>query len=193
MRWWVFLLCAIVAVGLDSGLMGVFTLRGLGYATPSVSACLLAFIALQARPRTALWVAWAIGCMLDLSPSSGSGAGAIAIVGPRALGAVAAAQVVLLLRPVVFRRRVITVAVVSGLAAICLGLGAATVETIRWWMPWTHALAPPPAGPRLVTIAFSGIYTMLIGVPIAGLLLGSARLWRFDAPAGRLDYAASRR
>jgi len=187
----VFLILAVLAVGLDSGLMGVFTLRGLGYATPSASACLITFVALQARPRTVLWAAWVIGFMLDLSPSGGTGAGAI--VGPRALGAVAAAQVVLLLRPVVFRRRVITVAVVSGLAAICLGLVAATIETLRWWMPWTHALAPPPAGPRLVTIGFSGLYTMLLGLPIGAMLLGTSRLWRFDAPAGRLDYAGSRR
>ena len=60
-------------------------------------------------------------------------------------------------------------------------------------MPWTHALAPPPAGPRLVTIGFSGLYTMLLGLPIGAMLLGTSRLWRFDAPAGRLDYAGSRR
>ncbi|MDP7028751.1 MAG: hypothetical protein QF733_00850 [Phycisphaerales bacterium] len=193
MRWWVLLVLAIIAVGLDSGLMGVFTLRGLGHATPSASACLITFVALQARPRAALWAAWVIGCMLDLSPSSGGGVGTVAIVGPNALGAVAATQVVLLLRPVVFRRRVITMAVVSGLAAICLGLGAATVETVRWWMPWTHALAPPPAGPQVVTIGFSGLYTMLVGLPIGAMLLGTSRFWRFDAPAGQLDYAGARR
>ena len=193
MRWWVFLIMAIVAVGLDSGLVGVFTLRGLGYATPSIAACLLGFIALQARPRTVLWAAWIIGIMLDLSPGSAGAAGGIPVIGPKTISAIAAAQVVLLLRPVVFRRRIVTIAVIGGVVGVCVGLGSAAVETVRWWMPWTHALAPPPASTRLTTIGFSAIYTILIGLPIAGLLIGTSGWWRFGAAPGRLDYAASRR
>ena len=102
MRWWVFLITAVVAVGLDTGLTGVFTLRGLGHATPSISACLLGFLALQARPRTVLWSAWVLGMMMDVSPGSAGAAGTVAVIGPRTLGAIASAQVVLLLRPVVF-------------------------------------------------------------------------------------------
>jgi len=86
-----------------------------------------------------------------------------------------------------------TVAVVAGLVSVCIGLGSAAVETVRWWMPWTHALAPPPAGDRLATIGFSGIYTMLIGLPIGAILLGTSGWWRFDAAPGRLDYAGARR
>ncbi len=193
MRWWVFLITAVVAVGLDTGLTGVFTLRGLGHATPSISACLLGFLALQARPRTVLWSAWVLGMMMDVSPGSAGAAGTVAVIGPRTLGAIASAQVVLLLRPVVFRRRIMTVAVVAGLVSVCIGLGSAAVETVRWWMPWTHALAPPPAGDRLATIGFSGIYTMLIGLPIGAILLGTSGWWRFDAAPGRLDYAGARR
>jgi len=193
MRWWVFLIMAIVAVGLDTGLVGVFTLRGVGHATPSVAACLVAFIALQARPRGALWAAFVIGLMLDLSPGSAGAAGSVPILGPRTLGCIAAVYMILLLRPVMFRRRVVTVAVIAGIAAACIGLGSASVETIRWWAPWTHALAPPPAGGRLVTIAASAGYTVLLGIPIAAMLLGTNRWWRFAAAPGRLDYAASRR
>ena len=193
MRWWVFLIMAVIAVGLDTGLVGVFTLRGLGHATPSVVACLLAFFALQARPRAALWAAFVIGLMLDLSPGSASAAGGVPLIGPRTLGCIAAAWMVLLLRPVVFRRRVVTVAVIAGLTAACIGLGSAAVETIRWWAPWTHALAPPPTGVRLLTIAASAVYTALLGIPIGAILLGTNRWWRFGAAPGRLDYAASRR
>ena len=187
------LVMAIIAVGLDTGLVGVFTLRGVGHATPSIAACLLGFVALQARPRAALWAAFVIGLMLDLSPGSAGAAGGIPIIGPRTLGCIAAAQVVLLLRGVVFRRRVVTVAVIAGVAAACIGLGSASVETIRWWVPWTHALAPPPAGARLLTIGGSALYTVLLGIPVAVVLLGTNRWWRFGAAPGRLDYAASRR
>ena len=38
MRWWVVLIMVIIAVGLDTGLAGVFTIRGIGHATPSFSA-----------------------------------------------------------------------------------------------------------------------------------------------------------
>jgi cell shape-determining protein MreD len=193
MRWWILLIMAIIAVGLDTGLVGVFTLRGLGHATPSIAACLLGFVALQARPRAALWAAFVIGLMLDLSPGSSGAAGGVPIIGPRTLGSIAAAQVVLLLRPVVFRRRVVTVAVIAGVAAACIGLGSASVETIRWWAPWTHALAPPPAGARMLTIAGSSVYTVLLGIPVGAILLGTNRWWRFGAAPGRLDYAASRR
>ncbi len=193
MRWWVFLLILIVAAGLDSGLASLFTLRGLGHATPSMAACVLVFVALQARPRVALWAAWVIGVVLDLGPTAAGAAGGMPVIGPHALGAVAAAYVVLLLRPVVFRKRLVTVAVLAGVVSGCMGLGAAAIETIRWWMPWTHALAPPPAAARLTTIGFSAIYTALIGVPIGALLLAGTRWWRFDSPPGRLDYAGSRR
>lgn len=193
MRWWVFLLMATIAVGLDSGLAGVFTLRGLGHATPGFSACLLAFIALQARPHLALWAAWVIGLLLDLSPGSAGAAGGVVVIGPHTLGCVAGAWGVLLLRNVVFRRRIVTVAVVSGLVMASIGLVAAAVETVRWWMPWTNALAPPPPALRLATITASSVYTMLVGLPVAGVLLLTLRWWRFDAAPGRLDYASSRR
>jgi len=193
MRWWVFLILAIIAVGLDSGLAGVFTIRGLGHATPSFSACLLAFVALQARPRCVLWAAWIIGLMLDLSPGSAGAAGAVPVIGPRTLGAVAAGQVVLLMRPVVFRRRIITIAVMAGLVAACVGLGSAAVETVRWWMPWTHALAPPPAGTRVTTVFAGAVYTILLALPVGAILRWTTVWWRFDAPAGRLDYAGARR
>ncbi|MCH2141226.1 MAG: hypothetical protein MK100_09395 [Phycisphaerales bacterium] len=193
MRWWIFILASIIVVGLDSGLGGVFTIRGLGHATPSIAACLLAFVSLQARPRTALWAAWLIGMMLDLSPGSTGAAGGIPVIGPRTLGAIAATQVVILLRPVVFRRRVITIAVMAGLVSACIGLGSAAVETLRWWMPWTHALAPPPPGTRIGTIAGSAIYTLLLALPVGAILRMTTIWWRFEAPSGRLDYASNRR
>ncbi len=192
MRWWVFLIMGIVAVGLDSGLASVFTLRGLGWATPSFAACLLAFIALQARPRTVFWAAWVLGLMMDLSPTAAAGSAGIPVIGPQTLAAVAAVQVVLLLRPVVFRRRVITIAVMAGIVMVCLGLGAAALETVRWWLPWTHALAPPPTGQRVLTVTASAGYTVLVGIPISAFLVLTGSWWRFDAPPGRLDYAGSR-
>jgi len=193
MRWWVALIMVIIAVGLDTGLAGVFTIRGIGHATPSFSACLLGYIALQARPRAALWAAVLLGLVLDLSPSSAGAVGGLPIIGPRTLGCIAAVYLIVLLRPVVFRRRLVTVAVIGGLAWVCIGLGSASVETIRWWVPWTHAIAPPPASSRLITVFASALYTVLLGLPAGAFLLSTTRWWRFGAAPGRLDYAANRR
>jgi len=193
MRWFIFLVAAIVAVAMDSGLVGVFTLRGLSYATPSVSACLLAFVALQSRPSTAFWAAWILGMMLDLSPTAAGAVGGLPIIGPRTLGCVAAVQVILLVRPVLFRRRIVTIAAMSGVTWITIGLVAAAIETLRWWLPWTHAMAPPPASQRVVTVLSSGLYTAMLGLPLGAILVGTLGWWRFEAHSARLDYAGSRR
>ncbi len=193
MRWIAFLIAAMVAVAIDSGLVGVFTIRPLASATPSVAAVLLAFVALQTRPSTARWAAWFLGVMLDLSPTAAGAVGGIPIIGPRTLGCVAAVQVILLVRPVLFRRRIVTIAVMSGVTWITIGLVAAAVETIRWWLPWTHAMAPPPASTRVLTVLASGVYTALLGLPVGAVLAASAGFWRFEAVSPRLDYAGSRR
>ncbi|MCH2142391.1 MAG: hypothetical protein MK077_05280 [Phycisphaerales bacterium] len=193
MRWIAFLIAAMIAVAIDSGLVGVFTIRPLASATPSLAAVLLAFVALQTRPSTARWAAWVLGIMLDLSPTAAGAVGGIPIIGPRTLGCIAAVQVILLVRPVLFRRRIVTIAVMSGVTWATIGLIAAAVETIRWWLPWTHAMAPPPASTRVLTVLASAVYTAVLGLPIGALLVGTAGLWRFEAVSPRLDYAGSRR
>ncbi|MCA9283728.1 MAG: hypothetical protein KDA22_00835, partial [Phycisphaerales bacterium] len=106
MRWGVFLIFALLAVVVDTSLVGALEIRGV---MPAVAPLLAAFIALSAPPVTAMWACLVIGLLLDLSNPRMIGADQVFhLIGPYALGYLFAANLVLPLRAMVFRRNPLT-------------------------------------------------------------------------------------
>ncbi|MCH2136167.1 MAG: hypothetical protein MK101_06245 [Phycisphaerales bacterium] len=192
MRWVVFIPVLIVFSGLDSGVGGLLSIGWLAGAAPSLVAVLVAFVALQASPTSALWAGWSAGLLLDAAPGSGSSGAALVVLGPHALGCTAAVWFVLLCRGMLFRSRGVTLVVVSGVVAASSALVVASVKTLRFWLPWTSAATPEPASDVLLRLVGDGGATAVLAILVGWVLLASTRAWRFETLPGRLDYAGRR-
>lgn len=192
MRWIVFIPVLIVFAGLDSGVGGLFSIGWLGGAAPSLVAVLVAFVALQASPASALWAGWWAGLLLDAAPGSGGSGTAPIVLGPGALGLTAAAWFVLLCRGMLFRARGVTLVVVAGVVAASAALVVASIRTLRFWLPWTEAALPQPASDVLLQMGGDALATSVLAILVGWVLLATTRGWRFETSPGRLDYAGRR-
>ncbi|MCH2133048.1 MAG: rod shape-determining protein MreD [Phycisphaerales bacterium] len=185
MRWLVFIVSAIVAVALDTGFSTVFTLRGAWFLTPSFTACLVAFTALMAPPVAAIWAAWLVGMLVDLSPGVGEAAGSLHVIGPHALGYALGAWIVLNLRIYMFRRRVLTVALLTFLCVLAAGLVQVAIGILRFWMPWAGGELVPFGAGEMLHEAGNAAYSALLAIPVGWVLLQTVPLWRFDYGTSR--------
>ena len=185
MRWLVFVIGAVIVVGLDSGFSSIFTLRGAGFLTPSFAACLLAFVALMAPPITVIWAAWLLGLMVDLSPGLGEAGGSLHVIGPHALGFPLGAWIVLNFRLWMFRRRVLTIAMLTFLCVLVAGLVQTAVGILRFWLPWAGGELVPFGMGEIVHEAGNAAYSALLAIPVGWLLLQTLPLWRFDYGTSR--------
>lgn len=185
MRWFVFIIAAILAVALDSGFSSVFTLRGGWFLTPSFAACLLAFVALLAPPVVVIWAAWFLGLITDLSPGLGEAGGSLHVIGPHALGYPLGAWLILNMRTWMFRRRVVTISLLTFLCVLAAGLVQITIGILRFWLPWAGGeLVPFGAGEMLHEVG-NAAYSALLAIPVGWVLLQTLPLWRFDYGTSR--------
>ena len=136
MRWVTFAIVAYVAIALEKGLMDTLAFHGFGSIRPSLIAVLLVFIALNGPKQAVLWAALILGVLMDLCVPLEDATGRVRfLIGPYALGYVFAAYMVLQLRPMVFRRRVLTQSVLAALAVLAAGVIAVAIFTVRSWYP----------------------------------------------------------
>lgn len=182
MRWLPFAFAAVLAAALDSSdLMGLFTLRGLGSLTPSLSAVLAVFVALFAPRTVALWAAWCLGLLADICPPHEA-----VTIGPFALGYVFGAYAVIQVRTLVFRRRILTMAVLTVISLVAVGVVSVGIGTLRSWYPGAPAAwadyRPLSELGRSVGIA---IYSGLFAVPAGWLLMRTQPLWGFQHATDR--------
>jgi cell shape-determining protein MreD len=192
MRWIVFIPVVLIFAGLDAGVGGMFSITWLGGAAPSLVAMLVAFIALHASPRSSMWAAWWAGLLIDTAPGSGGSGAAAVVLGPHALGMVAAAWIVLLCRGMLFRSRLPTLVAVSGVVAAASALALTSIHTLRFWLPWTQAAVPQRSVDVLLRLCGDAVATSLLALLVGWVLLMTVRAWRFDTSPGRLDYAGRR-
>ncbi|MDG2424837.1 MAG: rod shape-determining protein MreD [Phycisphaerales bacterium] len=185
MRWLVFIIAALIAVGLDSGFSGIFTLRGAGFLTPSFAACLLAFVALLAPPVSVIWAAWFLGLLADLSPGLGEAGGGIQLIGPHALGYPLGAWVVLNFRTWMFRRRVLTISLLTFLCVLVAGLVQTAIGILRFWLPWAGGELVPFGAGEMLHETGNAAYSALLAIPLGWILIQTLPLWRFDYGTSR--------
>ena len=84
----------------------------------------------------------------------------------------------------VFRRRVLTVAVLAAGSVLVTGSVYALVMLVRGMLPWT----PVAAGGGIETFAKlfgTAIYTGLLAVPLGWSMLATIGMWRFQSPTSR--------
>jgi cell shape-determining protein MreD len=180
----VVVIAAILTLAFDSSFAGIFTLRSTGSITPQAMPCLIVFIALFAPETTALFVALALGILVDLSPGHGQLGGGAHLIGPNALGFVITTLLILKVRNVVFRRRILTIAFFASGAVIVTAAVQAFVLITRGFMPWNPAVAGGGLG-ELAILLGTAIFTGLLAVPLGWCLLSTIGVWKFHSPTGR--------
>ena len=175
----VFLAAAYLAYAFQGGLAPLWTVRD---TTPSLLLILLVFVGLNAPRVATLTAALVLGLLMDLRP--GPLANGAVLVGPNALGYLAAGYATLQLRNFLFRQSVITLVVLILTAGALSGL----VEILLLGLRGLPLLAGEPmtwsATTQLLLRGRSLLYTAALAIPL-GLLLGLSRKWWSFTARGR--------
>lgn len=187
MRWTLFIIAAAVAVFLELSLRTTLEVRLLGGVSPSIAPILLTFIALFAPRSAAMWCAWGLGLLMDLyTPLPHGAERAAPIIGPMTLGFVFAAFMVLQVRAMLFRRRMITVVVMSALFVAAAQIVAVFIYAVHSWYPGAELVwADRSFGMELARRMAGAAYTGVLGLLAAPVLLWTLPAWRFDTPGQR--------
>ena len=130
MNWITFLIVAWLAFGVQMG-FDAFRLAP-GDISPSFVIPLIVFVALSAPARHALWAALLLGLLIDLTwlvPRTDGGEAIV--VGPHALGALLATQLVLSVRGMVIRRHFLTLVILSMVSAAVVAAVVVAFMTVR--------------------------------------------------------------
>lgn len=185
MRWPVFALAGFLLLALDAGLRHVLRF---GDAMPSLLPILVVFVAFFAPRSSALWAAWAAGLATDLllADFAHGPDQAGPILGPNALGYVFGAFVIVVVRPMLLRRRAVTLAVATVVFGVAAALTAIFIVALHGWydpLPPRWADAGPLAETwrRFREAAMTGVLALLVG-PI---LAWTWPAWGFRSPLPR--------
>jgi len=186
MRALIFIIATIIAMAFDWSFGGVFTLRSAGSITPLAMPCLVVFIALFAPETLVYALSLVLGVLVDLSPGQGILEGGSHLIGPHALGYLVTALLVVRIRVVVFRRRVLTLAVLAAGSVLVIGSVYALVVLVRGMLPWGGAPGAAGGGIEAFAKLFgTAIYTGLLAVPLGWCMLSTIGMWRFQSPTSR--------
>lgn len=176
MKWPVFAIAAFVFVVAQLSLRSVFTLNSIGGVSPNLVAIFAVFVCLFATRSAALWACWMLGMALDLAPQAH--AASIHVIGPNTLGFVAGGLIVLQLRAMVFRRRALTI----GLLTLLFVIGAAVIAVFILALRNVYDAEPAiPGGPLAEFARRLGValYSAILAIPLGWLLSVSIPLWSF--------------
>lgn len=183
MRWAVFAVFAVVSLVLDLGLGEVLRIEKLGQIRPGFCAILAVFVALSASRTPALWACLVLGLLLDIaSPVSAGGNTLVYLVGPHALGFAAAGWLVIRGRTMVFRRRALTIGVMTVifvLAAQAVVVGILALRAASWYPGGPVSWTETGIGIEILRAIGAAVYSGLVAVPAGWVLVRSMALWGF--------------
>lgn len=189
MRWAVFLIFAVAGIVFDAGFGDVLRVDGLWSIRPSLSAVLVVFVALSAPRTMALWACFVLGLLIDLSSQHSAGGNRIVyLVGPHALGFLAAGWMVVRARTMVFRRRPLTIGVMTlgcVLTAQAIVLAVLVLRSSGWYpggvIYWTDTTLGVEVLRRILIAVYSGLFA----IPAGWVLVRTMPLWGFQAVSHR--------
>lgn len=188
MNWVVFAVVAWVLFGCEIGLRDALQLGDSSIA-PSFVMPLLVFVALWARPGASLVAALLIGVTLDLIHTWPTERGQdIVIVGPWAFGCMLAAYTTLNLRTMMFRKSIVTIAILSVIGAAIAQIFGLALLTVR--SSYDDILLPSAAAelwPRLASSVYTGVTALLVA-PILQFISPWLGMRRTTGPAGALRF-----
>ena len=175
----VLLVAVVLALALDGGFIHAIRFSS---TTPDLPMVLMVFLALHAPRAVVPWLGWGLGLLVDLTRPWDHGGpwGPGPIVGPHALGWCFAAYLVMLVRAMLYRRQVHTVAVMTLVFAVAANLVVVFVIGV-------HGFYEPdpiqwPAGgaiDELLARLGRGVYSGLIALVLGPLLQLTLPAWRF--------------
>ncbi|MCP3903271.1 MAG: hypothetical protein GY715_06495 [Planctomycetes bacterium] len=188
MRWAVFAIFAYVFLVLEHSLRNLLVVSAPGAVSPSFVAVLVVFVSLFAPRSAALWAAWILGLMMDLTNDLDHGEGWAAgpLIGPYALGYPFGTYLLLQARAMLMRGRALTMAVMTVLFFAAATIVAVFIYVVHGWYPgeeiaWADLGLVGELGRRLGI----GVYSGLLALVLSPLLLWTTPLWSFRTPAQR--------
>lgn len=131
MNWFVFAFVAWIIFGLELALLPILD-AGSGGVHPSMVIPLMAFAALYAPRKQAMWAAIILGILMDLlSPMARADGGSVVIVGPYALGYLLACHFILAIRGSLIRRNPLTLVIISIASSLIAQIVVIAIFTAR--------------------------------------------------------------
>lgn len=192
MRWSLAIALVIVASALDVSFAPMFSVWG---AAPSFALPIVAFLALLAERRAALWAALLAGALADLTdPAIAGPVAPLYLLGPHALGMALGASAVIQIRGALKKRSL----VVLMTATLTVGILSDVVWTFVWalrgWFPqgstpWGDGAALGALGGEALGTALSAC----AAIPVGWALLKLMPWWSFPATAGGARFAVASR
>ena len=159
-----------VVLGVELALKPTLALGGSGIA-PSFVLPVVIFIAMFAPAAPTLWLALSAGLLIDLTgPRPLAGGGTLWLAGPNALGFTLGAYAALQLRALFIRGNPLSLAILSGFAAVLAGITSATILLLRGFAERTFhysAQLSVSAREELLTNFGSAFYTAVLAVAVA--------------------------
>jgi rod shape-determining protein MreD len=187
-RWAVFAVFAYVFMVLELSLRNLLVVSAPAAISPSFVAVLVVFIALFAPRTTALWAAWILGLVMDLTLEleHGDAWDAGPLIGPYALGYPFGAYLLLQARAMLLRGRALTMAVMTIMFFAAATIVAVFIYVLHGWYPgediaWADLGLIGELGRRLGIAVYSGLLALIL----APLLFWTTPLWSFRTPAQR--------
>ncbi len=185
MRWGIFTIFTLLALSIDAGLSNLLRIESLWEIRPNFCGVLAVFVALSAPRITALWGCFVIGLLLDLSIEHTTGGNrSVYLVGPYALGLLAGGRLVLRGSTMVFRRRAMTMGVMTLIALLAAQaiIVMLLVLRSRSWYPGgpIHWPADTAVGIELFRRILIAVYSGIAAVPCGWLLVRTLPLWGFQ-------------
>jgi rod shape-determining protein MreD len=188
----VFVVFTFLFLGIELSLRNVLVLRSLGNIAPSFIGVLAVFVALFAPRSTALWAAWILGLLLDLSTVLAQGEhGEGPLIGPHALGYPFGCFLLLQIRPMLLRGRALTLAVMTTLFLAAATLLIVFVYAVHGWYPNEHVAWADlrPIGELFRRLGIA-VYSGLLALALSPVLAWTIPVWSFR---GSLPRGAIRR
>lgn len=179
MNWLIFSIVAYLGFAVQLVLAPLWPMKG---HEPMVLLVLLVFIGLQAPAMAVAWSALVLGVLIDIMQQDME----IGLIGPWALGFLAAGYALVQLRNLLFRDSVFTIGIMTLVAGIFALLVATTLQAFRGIPLLGHDLADAFKASDALYLGFlTLINTAVFALPLGYVLLRSRSLWGFGGRASR--------
>lgn len=179
MNWLTFSILAYLAYALQLVLGPAWSING---HEPMLLLILLVFIGLQAPAIAVAWSAVLLGLLADILLQQHE----TGLVGPWALGFLAAGYALVQLRNLLFRDSMFTVAIMTLVAGVFALLVATTLHVMRGIPVLGNEVVEGFSAAEQLYRGFATLlYTAAVAVPVGYLLLRSRLLWGFSHRGGR--------
>ena len=183
MNWFVFAILAYVLYAVQILLAPLWTVHwGEQRLEPILMLILLVFIGLQARAIAVGWAALILGLLVDVSLQQHEPG----LIGPWAIGFLAAGYALVQLRNLLFKDSMFTIAIMTFVAGVFAYLVATTIHVMRGIPMFNN---PPVEGFSAADQLFHGfgvlVYTAAVAVPLGYVLLKTRPAWGFTGRGSR--------